>query len=82
MENDKQNKIIINNKEFEIIAYVNLDIGNFIVYTDNRVLEDGRVALYVNRVIKENEEIVFDEVEDDEVTQVINELKGRLENHE
>ena len=82
MENDKQNKIIINNKEFEIIAYVNLDIGNFIVYTDNRVLEDGRVALYVNRVIKENEEIVLDEVEDDEVTQVINELKGRLENHE
>ena len=82
MENDKQNKIIIGDKEFEIIAYVNLDIGNFIVYTDQRVLNDGRVALYVNRVIKENEEIVLDEVEDDEVTQVINELKGRLENHE
>lgn len=80
MENE--NKIIINEKEYEIISYVTLDSGNFIVYTDGKELENGQVVLYVNRVSQENDEIFFDEVDDEEVMQVINELKGRLENNE
>ena len=78
---NENNKIIINGKEYEIIAYISIASGNFIVYTDNKQLGNNQVALYVNRIIKENEEIIFDEVTDEEVEQVINELKERLSNN-
>lgn len=32
----KDNKIIINEKEYEIISYISIDSGNFIVYTDSK----------------------------------------------
>ena len=31
-EERKDNKIIINEKEYEIISYISIDSGNFIVY--------------------------------------------------
>ena len=34
----KDNKIIINEKEYEIISYISIDSGNFIVYTDGKQL--------------------------------------------
>lgn len=77
-EERKDNKIIINGKEYEIISYIAIDSGNFIVYTDGKQLENGKIVLYVNRVSQENEEIVFVEVEDTEVTQVIDALRERL----
>ncbi len=77
-EERKDNKIIINGKEYEIISYIAIDSGNFIVYTDGKQLENGKIVLYVNRVSQENEEIVFDEVEDTEVMQVIDALRERL----
>ena len=78
----KNNKIIINEKEYEIISYISIDSGNFIVYTDGKQLENGQIALYVNRVSQENKEIILDEIEDKEVMQVINVLKERLVNNE
>lgn len=78
----KDNKIIINEKEYEIISYISIDSGNFIVYTDRKQLENGQIALYVNRVSQENKEIILDEIEDEEVMQVINALKERLVNNE
>lgn len=77
-EERKDNKIIINGKEYEIISYIAFDSGNFIVYTNGKQLENGKIVLYVNRVSQENEEIVFDEVEDTEVMQVIDALRERL----
>ena len=77
-EERKDNKIIINGKEYEIISYIAIDSGNFSVYTDGKQLENGKIVLYVNRVSQENEEIVFDEVEDTEVMQVIDALRERL----
>ncbi len=77
-EERKDNKVIINGKEYEIISYIAIDSGNFIVYTDGKQLENGKIVLYVNRVSQENEEIVFDEVEDTEVMQVIDALRERL----
>ena len=68
--------------EYEIISYISIDSGNFIVYTDGKQLENGQIALYVNRVSKEKEEVFFDEIEDEEVMQVINALKERLVNNE
>ena len=83
MENDrKDNKIVITEKEYEIVAYITIDSGNFIVYTDGRQLNDGQIALYVNRVSMENDEMLFDEVDDSEVTDVINALRERLVNNE
>lgn len=81
-EERKDNKIIINEKEYEIISYISIDSGNFIVYTDGKQLENGQISLYINRVSQENEEVIFDEVEDEEVMQVINALKERLVSNE
>lgn len=78
----KDNKIIINEKEYEIISYISIDSGNFIVYTDGKQLENGQIALYVNRVSQENKEIILDEIENEELMQIINALKERLENNE
>lgn len=77
-EEGKDNKIIINGSEYEIISYIAIDSGNFIVYTDGRQLENAQIALFVNRVSQEAEEIIFDEVEDTEVMQVIDALRERL----
>lgn len=81
-EERKDNKIIINGKEYEVISYIAIDSGNFIVYTDGKQLENGKIVLYVNRVSQENEEIIFDEVEDAEVMQVIDVLRERLVSNE
>lgn len=81
-EERKDNKIIINGKEYEIISYIAIDSGNFIVYTDERQLDNGQIVLYVNRVSQENEETIFDEVEDTEVMQVIDALRERLISNE
>ena len=79
MESERRdNKIIIKDKEYEIISYVTIDSGNFIVYTDGKQYENGQVVLYINRVSTENDEIFFDEVDDNELMQVINFLKERL----
>ena len=82
MEQERKDNKIINEKEYEIISYISIDSGNFIVYTDSKQLENGQIALYVNRVSQENKEIILDEIEDEEVMQVINALKERLVNNE
>ena len=81
-DNRKDNKIIVNEKEYEIIAYITIDSGNFIVYTDGKQFNDGQIALYVNRVSTENGEMLFDEVDNSEVMDVINALRERLVNNE
>ena len=78
----KENKIIINEKEYEIISYITIETGNFIVYTDGKQFENGQIALYVNRLSNDSDEIVFEEVDDDELMQVINSLKERLMENE
>lgn len=78
----KDNKIIINEKEYEIISYITIESGNFIVYTDGKQFENGQIALYVNRVSKDNNEILFDEVDDEEIIGVIDSLKERLMENE
>lgn len=82
MEERKDNKILINGKEYEVISYITIESGNFIVYTDGKMLGDDNVALYINRISDENNEIIFDEVDNDEVMQVISEIRERLVSHE
>lgn len=77
-ENLKNNKIMIGEKEYEILAYISIDCGNFIFYTDEKQLDNGKIALYINRVSQDNEEIIFDEVEETEMIEVINAIKERL----
>lgn len=74
----KDNKIIINEKEYEIVSYIKNENGNYLVYTDGKVLENNNIALYVNLVIIENGEITLESIEDDEVLSVIESLKERL----
>ncbi len=80
MEIKENNKIIISGKEYEIIAYVKNDNGNYLVYTDNKVLDNNNIALYVNLVVTTNGEISLESVEDNEVIEVINTMKERLNN--
>lgn len=54
-------------KKYEIISYISIDSGNFIVYTDGRQLENGQIALYVNCISQENKEIILNKIEDKEV---------------
>ncbi len=72
------NKIIIAGKEYEIISFIKNDNGNYLVYTDGKVLGNN-IALYVNLVIEENGEIILESVEDDEFLSVINSMKERLQ---
>ena len=76
------NTIAVNNKEYEIIAYISIESGNFVVYTDGKQLENGQVALYVNRISMDNNEILFDDLDNNDVIKVINELKERLVSNE
>ena len=78
----KDNKIIINEKEYEIISYITIESGNFIVYADGKKFENGQITLYVNRVSKDNNEILFDEVDDEEIIGVVDSLKERLMENE
>ena len=74
----EDNKIIINEKEYEIISYVKNENGNYLVYTDGKVLENNNIALYVNLVVIENGEITLESIDDDEVSGVIEIMKERL----
>lgn len=80
-EDERKLKIITEDgeeKQYELIAYIRKDIGEFIVYTDNKQLDNGQILLYVNSVIDDNGVITLDEVEDDEVSTIIDELKERM----
>ena len=80
-EDERKLKIITEDgeeKEYELIAYIRKDIGEFIVYTDNKQLDNGQILLYVNSVIDDNGVITLDEVEDDELSTIIDELKERM----
>lgn len=80
-EDERKLKIITEDgeeKEYELIAYIRKDIGEFIVYTDNKQLDNGQILLYVNSVIDDNGVITLDEVEDDEVSTIIDDLKERM----
>ena len=79
MENEN-NKILINGKDYEVISYFALDIGNFIVYTDGKQLDDGRISLYVNRVSEVEDETVLEDVNNEELTLVIEKMKERVVN--
>ena len=76
------NTIFVNNKEYEIITYIPIESGNFVVYTDGKQLENGQVALYVNRISLDNNEILFDDLDNNDVIKVIIELKERLVSNE
>lgn len=69
-----------NLKEYEVIAYINNDIGNYIVYTANEVYKDGNIKLYINCLVKQDDHIVLDEVTEEELHEVIEKLQERLIN--
>ena len=66
-------------KEYEVLSYITIEDGDFVVYTDNKQLNNGQILIYVNSIIEENGETIFDEVDDEELVKVIEELKERLE---
>ena len=65
-------------KDYELIANITTETGDFVVYTDNTKLPDGKIALYVNSVINDDGEITFDEVEEEELNEILKEIRGRL----
>lgn len=71
-------KIIVNDKEFEIISYISNENGNYIVYTDGKELDNGKVPLYINALSMENDELRFDELDNEDLNLVMNSLNERL----
>ena len=65
-------------KDYELIANITTETGDFVVYTDNTKLPAGKIALYVNSVINEDGEITSDEVEEEELNEILKEIRGRL----
>lgn len=82
LEEDKKIKIADENgdeKEYEVIAYVNTEDGDFIAYTDNKQLDNGLILIYVNSIVEtEDGTIIFDEVDDDEVSDIVSKIRERL----
>ena len=81
-EEDKKIKILDENgeeKEYEVIAYINTEEGDFVAYTDNQPLDNGQILLYVNSITEDDEgNIIFDEVEEDEVKEIVTKIKERF----
>ena len=65
-------------KEYEVLSYITIEDGDFVVYTDNKQLNNGQILIYVNSIIEENGETIFDEVDDEELVKVIEEIKERI----
>lgn len=82
LEEDKKIKIVDENgdeKEYEVIAYINTEDGDFIAYTDNKQLDNGLILIYVNSMVEtEDGTIIFDEVDDDEVSDIVSKIRERL----
>ena len=77
----KDGKIIIQGKEYEVIAYLPLESGNYVVYTDNKLDANDRVYLYINKFADENNEVILDELSSEELESVMLALKERLDNN-
>lgn len=83
METEEISKLIrIKGIDYEIIAYINLDIGNYIIYTNGKTFDNGQIALYVNRICLDNNEVVLDSVENEELLKVMEVLRERLNENE
>lgn len=82
MNKDKIITVIDNDgtkKEYELIAHIGLESGNYVVFTDGNVKENGEVDFRVNRLSEnENGENIFVGVEDKELLKVMAELESRL----
>lgn len=82
--NDINNKITITDKngekkEYEVLGYVNNEDGNYVVYTDGKMLDNDNVALYVSLLVKDDYgTLSFEEVTDEELNSVIKELQERM----
>ena len=83
MEAEKiDNKIYITEengekKEYEVLAYINEQGKNFLVYTDLSE-SNGAVILCVNSVTETDNEVLLGEVTDEELKLVVEDLKKRL----
>lgn len=66
-------------KEYDVLAYIEIDSGNYIVYTDGKELNNGQIAIYINLVITDKDgEVSFSDVSNEEVQAVIAKLQERL----
>ena len=82
--NDMNNKITITDKngekkDYEVLGYINNEHGNYVVYTDGKMLDNDNVALYVSLLVKDDYgTLSFEEVTDEELNSVIKELQERM----
>lgn len=70
-------KVYIDGKEYELIDYLQLEDGDFAVYTDNIETESG-VRLYINSVEIDEDEYIFGEVDDEDFNKVLLSLQERM----
>lgn len=67
-------------KDYEVISLIRTKDGNFLVYTDGKLLKNGATSLYVNSIIESDDGITLDFVSDEEMKYVISNLRERMDN--
>ena len=80
---EKLKKIIIKEndieKEYEIIAFIKEEVGEFIVYTENHKYGNGNIELLINKVVTEKDELMLVSPTNEELKLVIEELQKRMD---
>lgn len=67
-------------KDYEVISLIRTKDGNFLVYTDGKLLKNGAISLYVNSIIESDDGVTLDFVSDEEMKYVISNLRERMDN--
>lgn len=57
-------------KEAEVVLYFNRDDKDFIIYTFNEKDPNGMIILYSSMVVKKDDKITFEKIENDDWTKV------------
>ena len=65
-------------KEYEIVSFLTTEDGDYLVYTDNTVLDNGNILLYINSMYEEDGKIILDEVDEDETDEIVKEIQERM----
>ncbi len=79
----KDNKLFISQKdgskkEYDLVSYLSLETGDYVVYTDNILKDDGSVNLYVNNIIIRDNQAFLDDVNNEELTAVIRSISNKI----
>lgn len=67
-----------NEKEYDIVTFIETKIGDFLSYTDGKMKKNGEIALYINSITKDGDNLVLDCVTDKEMPYILEAIKEKI----